>query len=118
MENTQQTSDNQPEQFFYFLISGEIEYTEGKHNKTPKYMKTNTVFQSPLAGLTAKQLAKCQVNLQMNFYKHYSRSHSSPPDITNVTIIATSPLGMFSEQEFMADAPTNRPATEKSSGNA
>lgn len=110
----------QPQIFFHFLVSGEIEYVETvqraghRPEKMKKYLKTNTVFQSPVQGLTAKHLGKCQVNLQMNFHRHYSRTHKNPPEVTNVVILATSFLGVFTEQDFLEGAPTEdqTPAVE------
>lgn len=104
--------------YFYFLVSGKIEYMEKvpprpgyKPQLVQGHLEANTIFQSPVQGLTAKHLAKCQQDLQMNFHRHYSRTHKTPPhNITNVTLIATSFLGYFTEAEFLADAPIIEPS--------
>jgi hypothetical protein len=100
--------------YFYFLVSGEIEFTErrSKLNKAPtpvQYWKTNTVFQSAEQGLSARSLGECQKNLQMAFYRKYGRTLEKPsmetvPTIRDVTILSTSFLGVFTEEQFLAKA--------------
>jgi hypothetical protein len=102
---------NQPEEkqpsipAHYFLISGQIEFQESKHNKASRAQLVNSVYRSDEQGLTAKHLGKCQQNLQMAFHRMFSRTHKQPPfNISNVIMIASSYLGMYTEEEFLAGA--------------
>ena len=94
---------------YYHLVSGEIEYTELTTEGEPKLPKTKNVdgiYVSDSPKLPAKAMGKIQEMLQMRFHSRYSKTHPSAPEITDVTIFAISFLGSFTNEAFVADAPT------------
>lgn len=100
---------------YYFVVSGEIEYRE--KDGAAQYAKTNMIHEERIIpgkpdGVTVAGLAKIQEGLQMHFHAHYSKSHPAPPEITNVTILSVSHLGIFSRAQFYGEPKkaTNRPA--------
>lgn len=92
--------------FNYFLITGQIEFCESRHNKAPRTMLVNTVFRGSNMGMTAKDLAAIQTNLQMRFHHKYSKMHKQPPhEITDVVMFPPAYIGTFTETDFQANAP-------------
>jgi hypothetical protein len=100
-----------PQIFHYFLVSGEIEYQDSKHNKSPKYLQVSTLYPCPDQGLTANHLGRCQQNLQLAFYRKYARRNAGlPHEITDVVITSVAYLGSFTSEDFMKNTRPVEPA--------
>lgn len=99
------------QKFFYFLISGQIEYFDTPRDAEEKSFKTrqvNTVYPAPNPGLVVVDLAAIQTKLQMVFLQKYSRTSKMPPhEITDCVITSCSFLGEYTEAKFMKNAPNN-----------
>ena len=87
----------------HFLVTGTVEYTEGA--KAEQKLEVNGVHVDVSKDLNAAALGRIQVLLQMHFHTKYQKTHTSPPEITDVTIGSITYLGSFSEKEFLRDAP-------------
>jgi F0F1-type ATP synthase delta subunit len=86
----------------YFLVSGQVEYLKDTVYFTEH---VNGVHISDTQELAVKNLGQVQTMLQMQFHQKYSRKNSRAPEITDVVIFAVSHLGLFSHEEFYAEAP-------------
>ena len=103
-------SDTQETKQHYFLVSGEVEFTEVSKSKTEfsRAMKVNGIQVWKDRELPAAALAKIQTTLQLHFHQKYSKTHKAPPkEVTGVTIMAIIHLGEFTNEEFMKDAPSS-----------
>jgi hypothetical protein len=91
---------------FYFLVSGEIEYSEAE-GVPSKYMKVNGIHVDTDQRLNVKALATIQTTLQMHFHTKYSKTHPSAPQITDAVINSITYLGLFTQDEFHKGAPAD-----------
>lgn len=114
----QKTRKPQGPKGYYFVVSGEVEYVElnDSGDQVVNYAKTNGIHVETIApgkpdGITVRGLAQIQTLLQMHFHRQYSKTHTNPPTITNVTILSVSHLGTFTEEEFYRDAPQEAAAS-------
>lgn len=94
--------------FLYFIAAGEVYYMDGQGEGQ---MRVNGVHAEPVTpnkpdGINAKALGQIQVMLQMKFHSRYLKTHPNPPEITGLTILNLSPLGIFTKEEFHRNEPT------------
>lgn len=100
-----------PVMLHYFLCSAEMEYIEGKHNKSPHTAKLDMIYRHSSGDLNVKCLEEIQKGFQMKFYKERVNS-PAPLRVTDVTILAISHIFFGTEDAFM-EGSTERKSTPK-----
>ncbi len=99
-------SRNPDEQLHHFLVSAEVEYTDSKFNKTPKYRRVDCIYVCAAGqGISAASLSKIQTQIQLNYHQKRARAGLEPCNILDVVLCSSSFLGTFSTAEFLAGAP-------------
>lgn len=88
-----------PAMLHHFLCSAEMEYIEGKHNKSTNTAKLDLIYRAPSVDLNVKSLEEIQQAFQMKFYKERVKS-AVPLRVTDVTILAISHIFFGTEDSF------------------
>lgn len=103
-QNQVQQLPRQSPMLSYFIVCGQVEYRSvaGDEDSPLKYRMVDGIYPSTQNCLSGLDLAKIQRVLQRSFHNKMSRITKTAPEVTDVTIVSASFIGLQTEEDFRA----------------